>query len=179
MQSRARKTWFSIAIAAVILIAVVVVALAGGGFYFARHYVSAVPMGQFDSDGELDRIAARFSGQTPLLEQQGDEIVVNRHPERPRQEIRALHLLTYDPTDGRMLNFTVPGWLLQWLPNSKDSSIALATDKNRRPRRAEFDEFDPSLPRQLKLDDLERHGPGLVFDGRESHNGNRVLIWSE
>jgi hypothetical protein len=182
MHSRARKTWFSVAIAAAILVACLLVALVGGGAYFVHRYISSAPMETLDADQEFDRVTARFVGQTPLLEQRGDDVIVHRDPDRRRQEIHALHVLTYDAPGDRLTTITVPGWLLRWLPNSSDgTSVTVGAGlRRRRPRLAERDEdFDPGIPRSIKLDDLERHGPGLVFDGRESRRRGRVLIWTE
>jgi hypothetical protein len=178
MTSRARKTWISIAIAAAVLVIALVVVLVGGGMYFARHYVASSPMEAQNAAWELDRIAARFADQTPLLEQHGRDIVVNRDLGRPRQPIRMLRMVTYDARGGQMNDVTIPGWLLHWLPERSRITFGMNDGLDVRSPR-EDDDLEPSIPRYLKIDDLERHGPGLVFDGRESRHDARVLIWAE
>jgi hypothetical protein len=74
-----------------------------------------------------------------------------------------LHVVAWDPDEDKIVRATIPFWIVRlagWKP------ITLRSD-----------EFD--LDRiHLTPDDLERFGPGLIFDHKD-RQGSRVLVWAE
>jgi hypothetical protein len=94
-------------------------------------------------------------------------MAIHRAPDRPRQPVDALHLLLYDAGDRRLVRVTVPGWLLRLAPTSKGrTSIRIDGVEG-------LDDHD----NPVTLEDLERHGPGLIFDGRDRRRRGRLLAW--
>jgi hypothetical protein len=161
-----KKTWISIAIAAVAIVVVLGVAIVGGGSYYVYRHVQAKFVNVDTAAVDFERARARFAGQTPLVGfDENDEPVVNRPPESaPRHEIHALRVLAYNTRTGKLVNVEVPGWLIRLMSGSgriRLGTIDLSSDTGR-----------------ITLADLERHGPGLIID-RHDNGGDQVLVWAE
>jgi hypothetical protein len=161
-----RKTWIAIAIAALIIAGMTALALVGGGIYFASRHMSTTFVAPQVANAALDRAAARFANQTPLVHLRNESLVVDRVPDGPRQDIASLHVLAYDMRTGKLVNVTVPGWLLRRLPAGASS---LTVDGV---------EMLEGRKGRVTMEDIERHGPGLILDGRD-RDGARVLVWTE
>jgi hypothetical protein len=75
-------------------------------------------------------------------------------------------VLIYDLQQGHLIRADVPGWLLRMMPDSGRYGGGFNT------------EFDDEFTRhRLTIEDLEKHGLGLVLEG---HNDNtRILMWTE
>jgi hypothetical protein len=163
---RTRKTWISILIAAAVIIAIGCVLLVGGGIYIARRYMASTTIAAPEAGAMFEAARAKLENAEPLLEVRGDELVVNRTPDRPSRELSAMHVLAYDPDAGRMVNVTVPGWLLRFVGRGRARINVNDSDLGRH------------LNGQVSLDDLQHHGPGLVIDTTEP-DGKHVLVWTE
>lgn len=162
--SDAKKTWLSIALAAAIIVVCLGLAAGGGGAYFVHRHVRARFTDVDTAAADFARERARFAGQTPLIGFGEDgEPQVNHPPaSASRHQIHRLHVLAYDAGAHKLVHAEVPGWLIRAL--SAGGRIRIA---------------DPDLSgdtSRMTLDDLERHGPGLVLD-RHTRRGSQVLIW--
>ena len=162
----ARKTWVSIVIAGMAIVFILVVAVIGGGaFWMRRHAHSEVTPPQV-ALAEIDKVHERFAGQLPLIELRiGDDPVVHRTPSAPRHEIQALHVIGFSSVSGKLSHVDLPGWLLRMM------------SAGGRFRIANLEMFDRDEDNRLTLEDLERHGPGLVLDAER--RGGRALVWIE
>ena len=182
----AKKTWVAILIAGVIIVFMLGVAFIGGTTFFVYRHTSARFVEPSAALGEFTQTRARFAGQTPLLEfVTGDirhakadqklsdhdddfggmELVVHRTPNAERREVKTLHVLTYQTSTGKLVHVDIPGWLLQF------------SSAGGRFRLASLDALQGDNER-VTVEDLERHGPGLVLDVN-GLRGNQVLIWTE
>jgi hypothetical protein len=75
----------------------------------------------------------------------------------------ALHIMVWDPGDGRLARFRLPFWLLRM----KSDPIRLSAYTTGMDDRVD-----------LRPEDIERYGPGILLDtGTET--GERVLLWTE
>jgi hypothetical protein len=155
-----KKTWISILIAVFVIAGLGAIGLvAGSAYWFSRH-VSAESTSTESADAEFDRERARFAGQQPLVEFNGgrDNPTVRRLPataeKPPRVDMQALHARVYDPEDGKLVRADIPFWLI---------------------RLGQSFSFMPNMG-SLTLEDLERHGPGLIVTGR-SDEGQQILVW--
>ena len=167
MDDKTKKTWISVLIAGVIIIVVLAIAIVGGTAFFFYRHIDARFTGQEAADQTFERTRARFSGQQPLIEVRGDdEPVVDREHLGPAREVHALHALVYSENTGKLTHVDVPGWLIRLM--SAGGHIRIAN----------LDVLDGDERTRLTLDDLERHGPGLVLDLARRH-GSQVLIWTE
>ena len=83
-----------------------------------------------------------------------------------RVAITALHAVVYNTDTRKLVTIDVPMWVLRMLPTHKRFSFV-----------NDDVDFDSSRA-HLTLEDVDRHGPGLILDGH-SRDGDRVLIWAE
>jgi hypothetical protein len=74
-----------------------------------------------------------------------------------------MRVLIYDLRNSRLIHVDIPGWFLRMMPERNGQFGFQGEEQFARHR--------------ITIEDLERHGLGLVVDG---HNPNtRILIWSE
>jgi hypothetical protein len=112
-------------------------------------------------------VKSGFKGQKPLIEldSRGKFLRANTvrattgHPAVPDQ----LNLLAFDPSDGRIVRFSLPFWLLRM----KAGGATIDLNGNR----MDLEDL------RLTVDDLERYGPSLIVD-HLAPDGDRVLVWS-
>jgi hypothetical protein len=175
-----RITWLSITLAAIVIIGIVCVALVGSGAYwFYRQHFETRFVPVESAAQEFQRERARFAGQRALVELRiGREPIVHR-PDPARQksaELQTLHALVFDPAASKLVRANIPFWLLRFSPRGRidlPAGVRLDSDS------AHF-----------TVEDLERHGPGLIldlneydFDGfehdRNEHRGSEIqmLVW--
>jgi hypothetical protein len=167
--STTRKTWISIIVASVIVLGILAVtAVAGTAYFFSRHISSQVAE-PGDASQQFARARQRFSGQQPLIEvRKGDDAVVHREvipAAMPATKLESLRVLAYDTHGEKLVQVSIPFWLLRIAPSRKFSFIGNGMD------------FDTDHVK-LTLEDLEKRGPGLILD-QTDRRGSQVLVWTE
>ena len=155
-----KKTCISVLIAVFIIAGLAAIGLVAGSVYWiSRHVSSQVTSGE-SAEAEFGRERARFTGAEPLVDigGRGRRPVVHRLPagaDTTRNvELQALHARVYDPNDGKLVRADIPFWLIRF---GKSFS------------------FMPDMG-SITLEDLERHGPGLIVSGK-SEDGQQFLVW--
>jgi hypothetical protein len=170
MTDSSRRTWWSILIAGVVILGLVGIGLVGGTAFFIYRHVRAEFIDTDTAESRIDVERERFAGQKPFVEINGDrETVIQRRALQPNAAARplvTLRALAYDPTPRKLVNVSIPFWLLRVLPRGRisildDSGIDFDTDRLR-----------------LTLSDLEALGPGLILDHRDPR-GVQILVWTE
>jgi len=161
-----RRVWTSILVAVVMLFAFCLLAAIGLGVYVSYRYSATAVVPPQDARFKFEHALAGVAMREPLVEVDDADIVVHRTPDRPRRELSAMHVLAYDPRANKLVNVTVPGWLLRF------------AGRGRARLRIGESEVVQRLNGQVGLAELEQHGPGLVLDTTDV-NGRRVLIWTE
>jgi hypothetical protein len=165
-----RKTWVSVVIASVIIIGIVAGAAIGGTAYFIYRHVNTEFTPTNNADQQFAAARQRFAGQQPLIEmRKHDEPLLHREllpASMPAGKLQTLRVLAYDPDASKLVNVSIPFWLLRMAPTKHVSFMQDAGI-----------DFDSDGVR-LTLDDLERRGPGLILDQLD-RRGSRVLVWSE
>ncbi len=167
-----RKTWISIAIAAVAILCLLAVAVVGGTAFFVYRHVDATFTNETTAEQEFQAARARFQGQRPLIEirREGDDPILHRDLLRsdkmPDKPLESLRVLAYDETAGKLVRVNIPFWLLRIFPSKNlsflnDEGIDIDTHRIR-----------------LTLEDMERRGPGLLLDQKD-RRGSQVLVWTE
>lgn len=162
------RTWVWVVVAVAVIGILGLVAIAGVGFYFVSKHIQTSEATPATAAPEFDRIKAGFAGQTPLIELDSRGEFLRAHTDRavpasvtsPDQ----LHLLAFDPSDGRIVRFSLPFWLLRM----KAGDTAIDLNGNR----LDLEDL------RLSVDDLERFGPALIVD-HQTPDGNRVMVWSK
>ena len=156
-----KKTWVSILIAVFLVAGLAAIGLVAGSAYWISRHVSTQVTPTASAEAEFARERARFAGQQPIVEFSGDSDnpSVRRSPtiatDRTQNvELQALHARVYDPDDGKLVRADIPFWLIRF-----GKSLSFMSELG-----------------SLKLEDLERHGPGLIVSGR-TDEGQQILVW--
>ena len=171
-----KRTWLWVVLGIMGTLALIVVVVIGGAIFEFRRHVRTELIESQTAEEEFTRQRARFAGQQPLIEFTGsnghdDQPTIHRAPDTARRvEIRTLRVLIYSFDEGRLIHADVPGWLLRAMRGRTRSTTPSwqggAFDADFNMQRVPF-----------SIEDLERHGLGLVLDGR--NRDSRILMWSE
>ena len=165
-----RKTWVSVVIAAVIIVGVLAVSAVGGTAYFIYRHVHTQFTPTENADKQFAEARARFAGQRPLIEiRKDDEPIINRdiiQKTMPAAKLETLRVLAYDTRANKLVNVSIPMWLLRMAPSNKfsfmkDNGIDFDSDRV-----------------HLTMEDVDRRGPGLLLD-QADRRGSQVLVWTE
>ena len=122
----------------------------------------------------------QITAPTALIEY-GDMPVVHRDETSPRRALQTINVLVYDADEGQLKHLVIPAQVVQ------------RATLGGRIRVMNLGAFGDSRDR-VTLEDLERHGPGLVLDtsiaavptvavanlvlGRKT-SGSRIMIWTK
>jgi hypothetical protein len=146
-------------------------ALTGAAFFYFGHHHSKYASAQ-TAEAEFQRLRDRFAGQSPLLDMRERRPLINASVPQIGAPLHTFHAMIFDTRGGqRIVRITVPYRLgrlfgrrggFRWL-----GQLTFLDDT----------EFDPE-PIQLSLDQLARHGPGLVVDYRHA-SGGQFIAWVE
>jgi hypothetical protein len=162
-----KKTWIWIIVGVLGLCVLLLLAVAGAGVYFVSSHISSKRTTNGDAFQTFDTARARFKDQRPLLELDNMEKprVTKPLSEFPTSSMRPeeLCVLAWNPEDERVVQVSLPFWLLK-LGRRK---MAVRGDSG----------FD--LDRlNLDINELDRIGPMLVLD-MHGPMGQRVLVWTK
>ena len=165
-----KRTWVSVLIAAVIIVGMLAVSAVGGAAYFIYRHVHTQFTPAENAEQQFAAARARFAGQQPLIEiRKNDEALLHREvipKTMPATRLDTLRVLAYDTHAGKMVNVSIPMWLLRMAPSNKFSFL---NDNGI--------DFDADRV-HITLDDVERRGPGLLLD-QADRRGSQVLVWTE
>jgi len=98
-----------------------------------------------------------------------DEPIVNRNmipKTMPAAKLKTLQILAYNTHTNKLVNVSIPMWLLRMAPSNKfsfmkDNGIDFDSDRV-----------------HLTMEDVDRRGPGLLLD-QADRRGSQVLVWTE
>ena len=162
---RKKRTWLWIVLGVFFVLFV----LAAAGIIFTvaffRQGMTVATMDAPRATQEFDAVRARYPGQQPLLR------VVDGRPEfiadRATQTgaaaapLQSMHVMAWDEDDEHLVTFTIPFWLLRL----KSGPIRISA----------YSQGWDDRGFSLRIEDLERAGPGILLDTTE--RDGRVLIW--
>ena len=159
------KTWVWVVLGVVGLFIAGFLGLFGFGVYmFTQHvdWESATPA---SAEERFEQPRMQFEGEIPLITITGSRgVEISRREEQSRAKAEALHVLTWDPDDERLVSLSIPFWLLRLMGRG---TIDLSEDDD-----------DPFEDLELTFEDLEWHGPGLMLD-YQREGDDRVLVWTQ
>jgi hypothetical protein len=168
MTTSSRRTWLQLAIAGMVVLAIAALAIVGGtAVFFYRHIRSDV----VPAETAAERVAAaraRFGSSRPFLriDADGGTSVNGREGGGSHEPVATLRALAYDPRAGKLIDVSIPFWLLRLVPNGRislDAGSGIDFDAERL---------------NVNVSALEDLGPGLVID-QEDRGGRKVLVWTE
>lgn len=162
------KTWIKITLVVAALGMLGMCAIAGAGVYFVSKHVKTTRISSSSAIKQFDDALVRFKDQKPLIEIDSAERVRRTRDisALPTADTKATHLVVkaWNPDEGRIVNLTIPIWILAMGRRKVDLGMG-------------HDSFD--LGRlDLDFEDIERIGPVLLVDVH-TRTGERVLIWTE
>lgn len=162
------RTWVWVVAAIVIIGILGIVAMAGVGIYFFSQHIQTTTASPAAADRDFERVKAQFEGQKPLIELDEHGRYLRSHTDiKAKPGTKApdsVHVMAFDPDDGRVVNVTIPFWLLRM--KMQGATIDLNG------RSMDLDDL------RLTVEDLERFGSILIVDHR-SPSGEHVLVWSQ
>jgi hypothetical protein len=170
------RNWLLVALAIAGFCFVVLVAAVGGMVYFVASHVDTATASPGAAGDRFAEVRRRFAGRQPIVEITGDDHAVVRQvgtlqaaggASAPAR-LENLNVLVYDRNDERIIEVTVPFWLLRIMPSGR---FSINDDRVR---------ID-SERLHLTVADLERYGPALVLDHEELRGRGtaQVLVWTE
>lgn len=161
------KTWIWVVVGIAVVGILGLIAVAGAGFYFVSQHIETKRATPAAASEEFDAVKASFTTQKPIIELDRDGAFLKAHTDRPvtahETTPHQLHILAFDPSDGRIVRFSLPFWLLKM----KAGNATIDLNGNR----MDLEDL------RLTVDDLERLGPALIVDHKAA-DGERVLVWS-
>lgn len=161
-----KRRWGLIILGVIVFIIVVGIAtVATVGFVMYRQFAPESRSATTTAaEKEFSEISARFPNEKPYIEIHDDKPVVNREKEKATpSNIEVLHVLVFNPDDERTFRINIPFWLVRL--TSRRGTVNLGEGSRRR-----------SL--NVGARDIERHGPGLIFDFTDD-DGERVMVWAQ
>jgi hypothetical protein len=162
------RTWIWVGAGIVVLGVLCVVAMAVAGFYFFSQNINTSEMSPAAASRQFEEVKAKFADQKALIELDHRGRLLRTNPDRPvpanPQPPHTLHVLAYEPEDGRIVRVTVPFWLLRF--KTGGGTIDFNGGK------MDLEDL------KLTVEDLERFGPTLIVDHTMT-SGERVLVWSQ
>ena len=161
-----KRTWLWIVLG---VFAFLVVVAIGGIVLMVTFVRQSMSISQMDASGaeeEFNAVRARFAGQQPLIQMVDGrpQLVERSQAGTPAQPLKTMHIVAWDDDEANLVRVAVPFWLLRLQSGPiRLNSYADGWDD----RRFSF-----------RIEDIERHGPGLLLDANEPNQG-RVIIWAE
>ena len=161
------RTWVWIVVGIAVFCVLALVAVVGGAFFYMSRHIETKSATPASAAREFEAVRSGFSGQKPLIELDRNGRFVRVHTDRPAPPNAAipdqLRILAFDPSDGRIVQVSVPFWLLRM--KASNATIDLNGSK------MDLEDL------RLTIHDLERQGPSLIVD-HQAPDGDRVLVWS-
>jgi hypothetical protein len=120
------------------------------------------------AEQEFAAVRARYSARPPLLEMRnGRPAYTGGKPPEPRSgqpALEHLHVLVWDPAEGKLASFAIPFWLLRLKSGPIEfSSYASGFDDERV---------------DVRPEEIERYGPGIILD-MTGPDGEHVLLYAQ
>jgi hypothetical protein len=169
MTTATRRTWLQVAVAAIVVLGIAAIAIVGGTTVYVYRHIRAEFVPADTAEERIAAARARFGSTGAFLrvDADGRAIVNGREAGSGSHEpLATLRALAYDPTARKLVDISVPFWLLRLVPNGRISLDA----------RSGIDFNAERL--NLNVSALEDLGPGLVID-QEDRGGRKVLVWTE
>jgi hypothetical protein len=161
------KTWVWIVVGIAVFCVLALVAVVGGAFFYMSRHIDTKAATPASAAQEFEAVRAGFPGQRPLIELDKSGRFLRANTDRPAPAKATvpeqLRILAFDPSDGRIVQISVPFWLLRM--KAGNATIDL--------NGSQMDLEDL----RLTIQDLERQGPSLIVD-HQAPDGDRVLVWS-
>jgi len=163
-----KRTWIWVVLGVFIFLFFVAI---GGVFvavsFFRQNFEVTENISESSAESEFEAIRAKFPNQQPLIQMQDGrpQYVAERATQTgDGKPLNTLHIIAFDRDEGKVVNFSLPFWILRM----KSGPIRISAYQQG------WDDRGVSF----RVEDIEKHGPGIIVDHKERDEG-RVLIWAE
>lgn len=160
------KTWVWVVVGVIVVGILGVVAMAAAGLWFVKSHVDIRSTTTAAASEDFQSIRQRFATQKPLIELDEHGSFLRANVDRPAgtQRPQTLNVMAFDPHDEKVVRLELPFWLLRLKGGGGRFDIGRSNVDLARMR--------------ITVEDLERYGPILILDQRDT-DGSRVLVWSQ
>lgn len=159
------RRWLPIVAGIVVLAGIVVAGVLVASLFWLRDQASVrQEVSAGDAAAAFDEVTRRFPDPRPVIvfdDERHPRIVDGAGARKNPGSISSLHAVAFDPRDRALATITVPFWLLRM----KSGPIR-------------FGEYVSGLDERgvsLTAEDIDRFGPGVLFDYSNA-DGHRVLL---
>ena len=165
--SSKRRNWLWIIFGVCIVLIFIGIGAIVATTAWVRQNVNITDTTERSAEEEFAAVRARFSSRQPLLEMRNGRpaFTAGKAPDgSSAANIDRLHVLVWAPDESKLINLAIPFWLVR----IKSGPIT-------------FSSYASGLDDEvinLKPEDIERHGPGVILD-TTSPKGERVLLWAQ
>ncbi len=164
---RKKRRWIPILLGVLLLLGIVAVGAIVLTVSWFRQNMTITESTSEAATRQFDDVRARFPGQQPLIQlvDGRPQYVAERASQSPTAApLTTLHVIAFDNDEGKVVSFSLPFWILRL----KSGPIRISAYQQG------WDDRGVSF----RIEDIERHGPGIIVDTAERGQG-RVLIWAE
>lgn len=165
--SRKKRSWIPIVIGVLVLFGVIAIGVMVFTAMWFRQNMTVTRSSEDTATRQFEDVRRRYPGQEPLIQlvDGRPQYVAERASQSPAAKpLSTIHVLAYDRDEGNTVTFSLPFWVLRM----KSGPIRISA------YRQGWDDRGVSF----RVEDLEKHGPGIIVDVTERNEG-RVLIWAE
>ena len=165
--ARKKRRWIPIVIGVVLLFGVLAIGAVAFTALWFRENMTITQSSEEAATQQFEEVRRRFAGQEPLIQLVDGRPQITRELSElavPRAPLSAIHVIAYDRDEGNTVSFSLPFWLLRM----KSGPIRISA----------YQQGWDDRGVAFRVEEIERHGPGIVVDVSEPGEG-RVLIWAE
>ena len=169
MTAASRRTWWQVAIAAIVLLAAAAIVIVGATTFVIYRHIRTETVPPEAAEARVAKARARFGAGQPLvrIDATGEAVITGRPDVATASAtVATLRAVAYDPGARKLVDVSIPFWLLRLSPNGR---ISFDADSG-----IDFD----AERLHLNVSALEALGPGLVLDHTDAA-GKKVLVWTE
>ena len=161
-----RRRWVLIAFGVVILIVFIGIGAIFAVTAWVQQNLQVDKRSPEDAEQQFAAVLKEFEGRTPLLEMHDGHPRIAANHDRQTAEspgrLETLYVLAWDADEEHLARFSVPFWLVRMKSEPfRVSAYASGLDDRI----------------QLRAEDIEKYGPGIILDTK-TPSGNRVLLWA-
>ena len=160
------KPWVWVVVGIVVCGILGVIAMAAAGLWFVKSHVDIRSTTVAAATEDFQAIRQRYASMKPLIELDERGHFLRANADRPAgtQRPQTLHVMAFDPDDGKVVRMELPFWILRLKSGGARFDIGRSNVDLARMR--------------ITVEDLERYGPILILDQKDT-DGSRVLVWSQ
>lgn len=161
-----RRRWVLVAFGVVILIIFIGIGAIFAVTAWVQQTLQVDTRTSGDADQEFAAVLKQFAGKKPLLEMHDGRARLAADHVQPAEaspgRLETLYVLAWDADEERLARFSLPFWLIRMKSEPfRVSAYASGLDDRI----------------QLRAEDIEKYGPGILLDTK-SPSGDRVLLWA-